>query len=89
MYKRQGYCGADPGEEGYRMLTFDKEWNLKTIDNFKVYSCMDQIFENSRLDYKNKRLIIHYVKPEGVSATIKPYKLLVNLKEAFVMKSDL
>ena len=84
-----GFCGADPGEEGYRMLTFDKNWKLKNIKEFAIYSCLSGIYSYKKLDSKKQNLLVYHVDTDGLLPTVRPYRITVNLDQAFVAQTEL
>lgn len=39
-FNKQGFCGASPPEKGFRLLTFDKRWNIKSLIVYSLSSCL-------------------------------------------------
>ena len=79
-----GMCGASEGEKGYRILYFDKNWNLKNKAEFTTESCLENldntlITKNSNSlikysikDYKDK--ILHYLTVDKINSKITKTK---------------
>lgn len=42
-FNKQGMCGASPPETGFRLLTFDKQWNIKKMQVYSTNSCLADI----------------------------------------------
>ncbi len=59
-----GMCGASEGEKGYRILYFDKNWNLKNKAEFTTESCLENL--DNKIITKNSNSLIKY--------SIKDYK---------------
>lgn len=60
-----GMCGASDGEKGYRIIYFDKNWNIKNKEEFTTESCLRNIY-NSKITKKTNSLIKYSIKdPEN------------------------
>lgn len=55
-----GMCGASEGEKGYRIIYFDKNWNIKKKEEFMIESCLE-ILENTKIINKSTSLIKYKV----------------------------
>jgi hypothetical protein len=51
-----GMCGASEGEKGYRIIYFDKKWNIKKTEEFLTDSCLQSIYD-TKIVKKNKESI--------------------------------
>ncbi len=56
-----GRCGASEGEKGYRIIYFDKNWNIKNKGEFLTESCMEDLY-NTTIIKKTKALVKYAVK---------------------------
>lgn len=58
-----GMCGASDGEKGYRILYFDKDWNIKSKQEFLIESCLEGYYDTkiiSKTNFITKYLIKDY-----------------------------
>lgn len=51
-----GICGASEGEKGYRIIYFDKKWNIKRTDEFLTESCLQTIYDTKVVKKSNKSI---------------------------------
>lgn len=56
----RGACYADI-DKGYRMLTFDKNWNFKKVESYETYSC-ELPKESYEINTNNKNIKKYYIK---------------------------
>lgn len=77
-FNHQGYCGADVPETGYRLLTFNKNWEVKKFQVYSTNSCLIKTFLNK--EYKTK---YDYIKAYYVTYLDNSLNLIiVNLKNS-------
>lgn len=77
-----GRCGASDGEKGYRIIYFDKAWNIKDKKEYPVESCMEGWSRTKTLMYSASQA--HYVLKDNDD---KLYELTVDKKEATIKLS--
>lgn len=60
-FNKQGFCGASPPETGFRLLTFDKQWKIKTMKIFSTSSCITDISFMGEKKTKYNFIKVYYV----------------------------
>lgn len=56
-----GRCGASDGEKGYRIIYFDKNWNIKSKEEFTTESCLESL-DDTKIIKKSNSLIKYLIK---------------------------
>ncbi|MEJ5103200.1 hypothetical protein [Chryseobacterium sp. MYb328] len=79
-----GRCGASEGEKGYRILYFTKDWNYKRYEEFLTESCMENIYDTTKIKSKDDKTIQYKI---GKSDSYPAHTLTVDIKNAAVTKS--
>ncbi|WP_126653149.1 hypothetical protein [Chryseobacterium aureum] len=79
-----GRCGASEGEKGYRVLYFTKDWNYKNYQEFLIESCLENIYDATKIKSKDRQTIQYKI---GKSDSTPAHTLTVDIKNASVVKS--
>ncbi|MDR6921111.1 hypothetical protein [Chryseobacterium sp. 2987] len=79
-----GRCGASEGEKGYRILYFTKDWNFKNYEEFLTESCLESIYDTSKIKSKDRKTIQYKV---GKSTSSPPYTFTVDIKNSSIVRS--
>lgn len=82
-FNHQGFCGADVPETGYRLLTFNKNWEVKKIQVYSTNSCLIKTFLNKEYKTKYDYIKAYYVTNHDNSLNL----IIVNLKNSTIGSS--
>ncbi len=80
-----GRCGASEGEKGYRVVYFDKKWNVTEKDEFLIESCISSIYD-SKIVKKSTSEIKYKIINDGTYGSKVPYYLVINKVNSTIRK---
>lgn len=78
-----GRCGASDGEKGYRVIYFDKNWNIKKTSEYLIESCLENIYDTEIIK-KTKHVTTYAVK--DIEGHLR-YHLIVDKINSEIKKS--
>lgn len=81
-----GMCGASDGEKGYRIIYFDKNWNIKRKEEFTIESCLENIY-NTKILKKSSFSIKYSIKKDSDDKLL--YYLIVDKSDSKINKTKI
>lgn len=79
-----GQCGASDGEKGYRIIYFDKNWNIKKTNEVLTESCLSFIYDTKIVKKSKSEVKYHITEDYGNDK--KQYFLVVNKANSTIVK---
>ncbi len=76
-------CGASEGEKGYRIIYFDKNWEIKKKQEYLIESCLESISNIKKV--KSKSIIMYSIKKDTEDKF--PQLLNVDTVNSMIIKS--
>ena len=81
-----GQCGASEGEKGYRIVYFDKNWNITKKQEYLIESCLTSIYDTKIVKKTNSEIKYKIVNDNYINAK-RPYYLTINKANSTIIKT--
>lgn len=80
-----GMCGASEGEKGYRIIYFDKKWNVIKKEEYLTESCISLIYDSKIVKKSNSEIKYKIINDDSYGSKV-PYYLVINKVNSTITK---